>query len=162
MPIARIGLAASHLKGEHSVQLSYRGGLVCFVNRTAFRSPGWRATTLALIFRPNVDNHPSTNQAHEVLCTKLISGSGAEGARTPDIRLAKAALSQLSYSPRLANNVSLRALELANSLVPAGERRPKGCSCLGNIFYSCGRGRPRTGNLLDAIEVLSQLSYVPI
>jgi len=51
---------------------------------------------------------------------------------------------------------------LANSLVPAGERRPKGCSCLGNIFYSCGRGRPRTGNLLDAIEVLSQLSYVPI
>jgi hypothetical protein len=32
----------------------------------------------------------------------LAAGGGAEGIRTPDLRRAKAALSQLSYGPRLA------------------------------------------------------------
>ena len=36
----------------------------------------------------------------ELHCWPWLRVGGAEGTRTPDIRLAKAALSQLSYGPR--------------------------------------------------------------
>ena len=44
-------------------------------------------------------------------CNTATFQSGAEGIRTPDLRRAKAALSQLSYIPGLSGTVGLSGLE---------------------------------------------------
>ena len=69
---------------------------------------------------PNFINHPSLAypRHHESLRKLKIRTGGGERVRTDDLRLAKPALSQLSYTPfakRKANQqVSLTALEEAN------------------------------------------------
>ena len=44
------------------------------------------------------------------ICKMVVFRSGAEGIRTPDLRRAKAALSQLSYGPDLALCVEFTAV----------------------------------------------------
>ncbi len=49
---------------------------------------------------PESDVLPVTPRGNEFFCRLYRRSSGAEGGRTPDLCIANAALSQLSYSPR--------------------------------------------------------------
>ena len=67
---------------------------------------------------------------HRLICRRLICPGGAEEIRTPDLRLAKAALSQLSYGPffdrrRGRSSACRRLIPLQSPLALMG--RPFGC-----------------------------------
>ena len=81
---------------------------------------------------------------------------GAEEDRTPDPLLAKQVLSQLSYSPIIEGVVGLGRLELPTSPL-SGVRS----NHLSYRPLTGGAGRDRTGDLLNANQALSQLSYSP-
>ena len=92
---------------------------------------------------------------------------GAEGDRTPDLRIANAALSQLSYCPNYCNFNNLAELlmvlgDSCRNIVP---------SCLTSVqrdatALSTTLGLPRNAEARTlainiANDALSQLSYVP-
>jgi hypothetical protein len=56
---------------------------------------------------------------HYIGSQRQIVESGAEGARTPDLRAASATLFQLSYSPRSAYEFIATGLELGGALLGA-------------------------------------------
>src|SRR3954449_3368569 len=69
------------------------------------------ATSLTGLGKENSDSRIAPSDYEEAALVRGLFASGAEGARTPDLRHAMAALSQLSYSPeRIFRGKSYRGL----------------------------------------------------
>ncbi len=97
---------ARHKKGPTSVEPPRpRGKSSTLTMRLSTPAYGWSVSPRSSAFarqttsiaRPRIFTISNLHTSAQVLCA--FSGGGAEGIRTPDLRRAKAALSQLSYGP---------------------------------------------------------------